>query len=492
MKLMSTSLRRRLIYSFLAVLVFGMGVAALLAWRSVEKLYIDSQRENLLAQARMTAAALQGQLLPNDTGQPYTQTSNVSPGIHTRLLSEQGAVLIGLPIPSGDVFAPAPEQNTYLSASQLMQRTEIVQALQGTPITTIRRVSSAGNRRVLYAAAPVYGMDGAVSGLVYLAMPLPGTGLPFSWLLVLAGSILAAILIAWLAGTWIAGRISRPIEVISSAASAVSQGDLAQNVPVENGIRELNSLGEAFNHMTESLRQSDQAKNAFVADVTHELRTPLTVIKGTLETLEDGALYDEEGRGSLLASMQRETDRLIRLVNDLLVLTRADAGALNLHIQTLDLGKLVRTRCDHFTPLAARRQVKLSVGLDEAVKPAQVQGDVDRLSQVVDNLLDNAMRYAPDGSTVDVVIRLTGAEWECAVHDSGPGIPPKHLPLIFERFYRADASRNRLTGGAGLGLSIARALVTAQGGRISAESIEGEGTTLKFTLPASADCSPIA
>jgi hypothetical protein len=113
----------------------------------------------------------------------------------------------------------------------------------------------------------------------------------------------------------------------------VSAGDLNQRVALGSQISEINSLGQAFNHMTASLRQADQAKTAFVADVTHELRTPLTVIKGTIETLEDGALDDLEGRGPLLQSMQRETDRLIRLVNDLLVLTRADAGALNLEIQ---------------------------------------------------------------------------------------------------------------------------------------------------------------
>jgi signal transduction histidine kinase len=261
---------------------------------------------------------------------------------------------------------------------------------------------------------------------------------------------------------------------------------------VENRIRELDSLGQAFNRMTESLRQADQAKSAFVADVTHELRTPLTVIKGTLETLEDGALNDEEGRGPLLASMQRETDRLIRLVNDLLVLTRADAGTLNLNLQTLDLSQLARTRCEHFTLLAARRQVKLTVSVEDPATPTYILGDADRLSQVLDNLLDNAIRYSPDGSTVTVGIRPIGVECECTVHDNGPGIPQKHLPMIFERFYRADASRNRQTGGAGLGLAIARALVSAQGGRISVESLEGEGTTVRFTLLSGGNCPPIS
>jgi signal transduction histidine kinase len=490
MKTMPVPLRNRLFFSYLAILLLGMGVAALLAWRSVEKLYIESQRENLLAQARLTAAALQGQPLPTDTSEPYLQTSNALPGIHTRLLSDQGAVMIGLPFPSGDIAAPPVENDAFLSSAELLQRPEITQALQGTPSTAIRSVASAGNRRVLYAAAPVYGDDGNVSGLVYLAMPLPKAGLPLNWSLLLIGAALVAIILASIAGRLISRRISHPMEVISRAATEVSNGNFNQEVPLENGILELNSLGKAFNRMTESLRQSDQAKNAFVADVTHELRTPLTVIKGTLETLEDGALYDAEGRGPLLASMQRETDRLIRLVNDLLVLTRADAGTLNLNLQTLDFGELVRTRCEHLAQIAAYRRVKLTVMVDETAKPPYILGDADRLSQVLDNLLDNAIRYSPEGSTVTVEVCHNGTACECTVHDCGPGIPQKHLPMIFERFYRADASRNRQSGGAGLGLAIARALVIAQGGRISAESIEGEGTTLHVILPASEDCPP--
>jgi two-component system, OmpR family, sensor histidine kinase BaeS len=504
---MSLPLRTRLFLSFLAILLLGMGGAALLAWRLVENLYIESQRENLLAQARLTAAALQGQSLPSGTTEPYLQTTNALPGIHTRLLSEQGAVLVSLPLTSGDIALPAAENATLISPTQLLERPEIRDAFQGQPATAIRRVSSdinhpsdithpsdinhssAGNRRVLYAAAPVIGMDGAVSGLVYLAMPLPRAGLPANWLAELGGGALVAAFLAIMASTWIARRIARPMEAIAHSAEAVSRGDMAQQVPLDTRLHELNSLGTAFNRMTESLRQSDQAKNAFVADVTHELRTPLTVIKGTLETLEDGAIDDLNGRGSLLASMQRETDRLIRLVNDLLVLTRADAGTLNLHLQTLNLEELARARCEYLTPLAARRSVKLCVKVDPDSPQSNILGDTDRLSQVLDNLLDNAIRYSPESGVVTVEVRRNGREYECAVHDCGPGISQKHLPMIFERFFRADASRNRQTGGAGLGLAIAWALVTAQGGRISVESVEGEGATLRFAVPASADCS---
>jgi len=307
----------------------------------------------------------------------------------------------------------------------------------------------------------------------------------------LIGAIIIAVVLATFAGSLLARRIARPLEGLARAATAISKGELKQSVETESRISELHSLSNTFNNMAESLRQSDEAKKAFIADVTHELRTPLTVIKGTIETLEDGALDDVEGRGPLLASMQRETDRLIRLVNELLVLTRADAGSLQLNLQTLDLAELAKSRCDVFSGLAVRKGIDFGVReLTREITTASrrtpnVLADTDRLSQVIDNLLDNAIRHSPENSTITVSIKQAKDGVECSVSDQGSGIPSQHLPFIFERFYRVDAarSRNRKDGGTGLGLAIARALINAHGGRISAQSIEGEGTTITFWLP---------
>jgi signal transduction histidine kinase len=387
------------------------------------------------------------------------------------------------------VQVPLAENSISVSPEELLGRPEIQSALLGTPASAVRRVPSANNPRVLYAAAPVFAENSSAIGIVYLATPLPQAGLPSNIVWQLIGAVVFAVLLAGAAGALLSSRIARPLEGLASAASAVASGDLNQRVPVDSDIRELHSLGDAFNHMTANLRQSDQAKNAFIADVTHELRTPLTVISGTIETLEDGALDDTEGRGPLLVSMQRETDRLIRLVNDLLVLTRADAGALNLKHANINLGDLARTRCENLSMLAASRQVALNV---EAREQGEVCGDADRLSQVLDNLLDNAIRHAPADSTITVTVRRDGNEVACAVSDQGPGIPAQHLHLIFERFYRVDSSRDRHSGGSGLGLAIVYSLVTAQGGYVNAESTEGQGTTITFWLPAGENCHSIA
>ena len=339
-----------------------------------------------------------------------------------------------------------------------------------------------GNQRVLYAAAPVYTDGGQISGIVYVATPLPAAGLPTNMILQLIGAIVLAGGLATFTGTLLARKIARPLEGLAGAATAISKGDLNQRVSVDSNIAELERLKQTFNAMTESLRQSDEAKKAFIADVTHELRTPLTVIKGTIETLEDGALDDVEGRGPLLASMQRETDRLIRLVNELLVLTRADAGSLQLNMQSLDLAELANSRCNVFSGLATRRNIELECRADWQSAPL-VLADPDRLSQVIDNLLDNAIRYSPGSSTIMVTIKPANKGVECSIRDQGPGIPAQHLPFIFERFYRVDAARNRKDGGTGLGLAIARALIHAQGGQIRAQSVEGTGTTITFWLP---------
>jgi len=480
---MRTPIQLRLSLTTLAVLLFGMSLAAVLSWLAVEQLYLNTQRENLLAQAQLTASALGGAPLPTTPIEPYSQTLNVQPGVHTRLLGEQGAVLVTLPIGTGDIPVQAPlvENVASISPEDLLQRLEIQSALGGIPDTAIRRVPSAGNRRVLYAGAPVFAQDSTVNGIVYLATPLPPARLPANIILQLMGAILFAVLLAGVVGTFLSRRIARPLEGLARAASTVARGDLDQHVPMDSDIRELHSLGEAFNDMTINLRQSDQAKNAFIADVTHELRTPLTVINGTIETLEDGAIDDLEGRGPLLQSMAAEAKRLIRLVNDLLVLTRADAGALKLQFSSLDLGELVRARCESLSSLAEPRQVAFDV---DVRGQTEVWGDADRLTQVLDNLLDNAIRYAPDDSTVTVSVQREGDEIRCAISDQGVGIPAQHLPLIFERFYRVDTSRNRHTGGSGLGLAIVRSLVTAQGGRIVADSLEDGGTTITFWIPA--------
>lgn len=498
-----TSLRVHLTLTYLAVILVGIGVAASLAWLAVERLYLETQKANLLAQAQLVAASLPLPQSPSfevgeGGGEPYSQLANVVPGIHTRLIEAEGAVVIDLPAAPALAQAavaplPALAQNAagLVSPEELLGRPEIAQALSGQATTAIRRVEAAGGRQVLYAAAPVKAADGRVARLVYLAMPLPDTSLaalPGSVRWQLAGVLIGAVLLATGVGWWLARRISGPLHELGQAAAAVAAGDLSRIAPEETSITDLRHLARAFNAMTASLRRADQLKAAFIADVSHELRTPLTALKGTIETLQDGAVDDLFARDRFLASLSAETERLIRLVNDLLILTRADAGTLRLQLQPLDLASLACRRVEYLTALAAPRQVRLRVVESEETSASCVWADADRLAQVLDNLLDNAIRHSPPGSEVTVKVAPEADQLCCAVMDSGPGIPAEHLPFIFERFYRADPARSRSLGNSGLGLAIARALILAHNGRITAHSVEGQGATVTFWLPAAANC----
>jgi two-component system sensor histidine kinase BaeS len=493
------SLRFHLTLTYLVVILIGVGVAAAFAWLSVEQLYLATQKANLLAQAHLLAATLQSSSWPaaeNETG--YSQLANVAPGIHTHIIEAEGAAVIDLPASSGfdqTTVAPLPAlaQNAanLVSPEELFNRPEIAQALSGQPATAIRWVEVAGGQRVLYAAAPVVAADGRISRLVYLASPLPDTTLAalsavMRWQL--GGVIIGAIILATTVGWWLARHISSPLNHLAKAAHRVAAGDLEQTASEKTTIADLRNLARAFNAMTVSLRHADQLKAAFIADVSHELRTPLTALKGTIETLQDGAVDDLTARGRFLASLAAETERLIRLVNDLLILTRADAGVLKLHPQPLNLADLTNARVESLAGLAAQRNVCLRrVGPAETA-PACVAADADRLAQVIDNLLDNAIRHSPPGAEVTITLTRSNGEIICAITDTGPGIPAQHLPFIFERFYRADSARSRSLGNSGLGLSIAQALVLAHGGHIFTHSVEGQGTTVSFSLPALPNC----
>lgn len=488
-------LATRLTLSYLALILVGMAIITPLAWLAVENLYLNTQKANLLAQAQELAAGLSYPRVSTAEPAAYSQLTNTLPGIHSRLVDPQEAVIIDL---SGETVTASglnplePSENAVGSVSPeaLISRPEIIQARAGRPATAIRKIAEAGGRRVLYAAAPILSKEGQATQVIYLATPLPDTrwsALPgvvrMQFLVVLA----VAVLLASAAGLLLARRIARPLDALARAARGVAEGDLSQSVPIDQGITELTTLGQAFNRMTTNLQYANQAKNAFIADVSHELRTPLTVIKGTIETLQDGAIDDLQARGSFLDLMDHETERVIRLVNDLLVLTRADAGALNLQLAPVDMEVLARSRCERLARVAAQRAVTLKVVSNcgtEIGLPCLVLVDADRIAQVLDNLLDNAIRYAPPGGEVLVTLERENGQVACRVSDSGAGIPANHLPFIFERFYRADPARGRSQGGSGLGLAIVRGLVTAHGGRVEASSIEGQGTTISFWLTA--------
>jgi signal transduction histidine kinase len=304
--------------------------------------------------------------------------------------------------------------------------------------------------------------------------------------LLLAAGLAAAL--SGLLGLVLARRLVRPITQLTAAAQRLGEGDYAYPLPVGAG-DEIASLGAAFDRMRAALLHNERTRAQFISDVSHELRTPLTGIKGLVETLQDGAAEDPHVRDGFIASIGQETERLVRLTQDLLTLTRADEQALELRLEPLDLAALVGGIVERLRPEAQRKGLRLEYGALGA--PLPVRADADRVEQVVLNLLDNALKHAPSGSAVTVSAEPAGNEAVVRVRDEGPGVPPEALERVFDRFFRADPARDRTSGGSGLGLSIARALIVQHGGRIWMESPrpgwDGQGppgAQASFALPA--------
>ena len=273
--------------------------------------------------------------------------------------------------------------------------------------------------------------------------------------------------------------ITRPVEQLTHAAQSVSGGDLSARVTIHSG-DELAELGLTFNEMADSLQRGEQLRRDMTADVAHELRTPLAVIQSNLEAMLDGVYpLDSEH----LASVLVQTKVLTRLVDDLRTLALAEAGQLALNRQPVDAGGLTAMVASAFRSRAAEKHV--SIETDIAPDMPQAPLDAQRIYQVLSNLIDNAIRYTPDGGRIVVGARRNGdPRLILSVSDTGNGIPADDLPFIFERFYRADKSRARAEGGSGLGLAIAKSIVETHGGAISAESQIGRGTIVEVSLPA--------
>jgi len=288
---------------------------------------------------------------------------------------------------------------------------------------------------------------------------------------------MAAGLVAAVLAIGLSHHILGPIEALTAAARRMEKGDLSQRVEVKSG-DEIGELSRAFNAMAESLARLEELRRNMVTDVAHELRTPLSNIRGYLEALRDGMVKPSR---ELLDSLYEEVMLLNRLVDDLQELALAEARQLRLERRPVALASIVDNAVEAARPRATAKGIKLQVHLPEDLPLVDV--DPQRIGQALGNLLSNALTHTPSGGEVVIAAQARGTEVEVSVSDTGEGIPPEHLPYIFERFYRVDKSRSRATGGTGLGLAITKQLVEAHGGRIEVESEVGRGTRFTFTLP---------
>lgn len=292
-----------------------------------------------------------------------------------------------------------------------------------------------------------------------------------------AGTGVAALLGVLLA-LGLAHRMVRPVADLTTSARVIARGGTPPPVPVR-GQDEIAELARAFNRMAERLAADEEQRRRLFAGVAHELRTPLSVIQGTLEGVLDRVLEPTPER---IATLHSQTLLLARLVTDLRDLSLAQAGQLQLNLQAIDAGPVVRETLEALAPLADERGVVLRA--DVPTPLPRIDVDPDRLRQIVQNLVENAVRFTPAGGTVRVTMTADdGDEVRLAVSDTGIGVDAADLPHIFRHFYRADQSRARSSGGTGLGLAIVKSLVEAHGGRVAVDSAVGTGSTFTVTFP---------
>lgn len=296
--------------------------------------------------------------------------------------------------------------------------------------------------------------------------------------LLLAG--LAAALAAAAASAFVSSRVIGPLRYMLAATRRISQGHYDERVPVQ--VRdELGTLSESLNSMAATLEATEKRRREFITDISHELRTPLTTLQGYMEGLMDGIVEPSEETWALLHG---EAERMRRLVDDLQQLSRAEAGQLTLKRDAVFPEEVIQLALDRMSTLFVEKKVELRKALAGPLPP--VLADIDRVVQVLINLLSNALRYTKEGGWVTVEAENIDGEVVFSVRDNGVGIAAQHLPHVFERFYRVEKSRSREGGGSGVGLAISRALVEAMGGRIWAGSEgPGKGSVFSFTLPVS-------
>jgi two-component system sensor histidine kinase BaeS len=294
----------------------------------------------------------------------------------------------------------------------------------------------------------------------------------------------AALIAAVLASYFISRQVVGPVQRMMGISHRIAEGEYGERLKISGNVQlnqldELDQLALSFNQMADKIEKTEILRRQLIGDVTHELRTPLAAIKGYMEGLMDGVIPMTI---ETYQQVYSEADRLQRLVNDLQELSRVEAGAYQLKLESVSPADLIGSVVNHLGSQFEEKGMHLETELNANI--SNVSADKDRILQVLTNLVGNALQYTPTGGSVTLKAAREKSEIVISVSDTGIGISPDHLPYIFNRFYRTDKSRARASGGSGIGLTIAQALIKAHHGRIWAESLgEGKGSTFHFTLP---------
>jgi two-component system phosphate regulon sensor histidine kinase PhoR len=373
------------------------------------------------------------------------------------------------------------------------KRQEIRGALETGFGTSVRRSATLG-LDFLYAAMPLE-EDGERVGTLRLALPLSDVQAKVTALVrAIALWALLCLVCAVVLSVFVSRSVHRPLRAIAAMAERIASGeDVGRRKEWSDD--EIGRIGSALESLSQrvgetiaalssekaQLRKMEEVRKVFVANVSHELRTPLAAIKGYSETLKRGGIDDRENRMEFIDAIERHSDRLTILVDDLLELASIESGSVNMELEQIPIAEFADEVWRALAPLAKKKNLDFVNSADPELR---VSFDRRAMSQVLQNLFSNAVKYNREGGRVEFETEAAAETVKLRVRDSGIGIPASDLPRVFERFYRVDKARSREMGGTGLGLSIVKHLVENHGGRVSALSPEGEGTTIQFAIPA--------
>lgn len=469
----------KLILTILCILVVALAAVDLLASRVAERSYVDSLTRELASKGRLIA----GLLIRQPEAAPQGWFAEIAAALSARLtlIAPDGTVLVD------SEADPARMENHA-------QRPEVVAAQSSGQGSAVRPSNTLGIP-YLYVAVPVD--SGAKGRVLRLAVPLDqvksGVNAIRKQMLV---AMALAFLPAFVLAAFFARHVSRRLAAIIQHAGQLADGNFKARLSRiggdELGIleRKLNETGEKLQHTVEQLQKEhaeleklERVRKDFVINVSHELRTPLASIQGYTETLLDGAVHDPENNIKFLAIIRQNAERLTRLTADLLTLSRIELKTQRFQFASYYINTLIRDSVAALQTIAEKKQITLCV--EPAPEGTEVFCDSEAVHQILSNLLDNAIKYTPEGGQITVGVRFPAhaESVEIYVRDTGIGIPQEDLPRLFERFYRVDKARSRALGGTGLGLAIVKHLVKAQGGEVRVRSTPGEGSEFSFTLP---------
>ncbi|WP_456272189.1 sensor histidine kinase [Bacillus sp. AK031] len=350
--------------------------------------------------------------------------------------------------------------------------------LQGKEVIFVRK-HPRFNQDILAVTIPLI-EESQLEGAIFLYMPMANVYEPFQSIrIILIGALIILLCIVVFVGHKMTNQIIRPVKEMERVAQKMSQGDFSKRILVKKQ-DEIGNLATSFNILASSLEEVDKKRREFLQNVSHELRTPLSYMQGYTEVILEGTDPAKEQTDKYVSIIHNEAGRMSRLVHDLLDLAQLEDDSYPMKCDPLPFAQLVLDVVERFKLPAAQKKMNISMDLDDDII---VNGDADRLEQVVSNLLDNAIRYTPEGKTVNVHLSAEQETAKLIIQDSGQGIPEEDLPRVMERFYRVNKARTRKEGGTGLGLSIVYHIVKKHDGEVEIESEYGSGTSIVIKLP---------